>query len=388
MDSFTDGSMGSLMKSLTWILLSFCLQAGSALADEPQQKIGVFFGSYGDVSAPGEIEELFTTTLQDVDMVPLSRVTRFVIAKAGWLAGKSTITREYERIGYTKYRAISQEQADLVALKLRQMGLWAKGYTGFAFTFPHVDKGIAKAQHDGVNRLVVYYQGAQHSRVTSHIVFREVKNYLRLHPEWNVRVTAVTSFSDDPRFIDLLAASIQRRMDRSFAGVNPSDICIFLPLHGNYIKWLDMGDPSYRQMIYDVDAIKKRFAQSHVYYGFQNHEEIPLLTWTQPRDSDIVKQVAKDPCQHVIINGRTTFTIDNLETMYDEGVEQKEGIEELSQRAGQGKEVVVERMFNVEDGFANYLRDLTLDAMAGRGHTLDISKEPQIFPPSFVHPHE
>jgi ferrochelatase len=353
-------------------------------------KLGVFFGSYGDVDAKNEIYELVSSTLQDPDMIPLPRALTFIIANAGYVQKRKELEHEYAAIGgATRYRANSQQQADMVAQKLRAMGYDAKGYTGFAFTFPKVSEGLSKAQRDGVNRLIVHYQGAQHSRVTSHIIFRMVKEYLKKHPEWKVKVTAVTSFYDDPRFIDLLADSIQRRLDTTFRGASPEDVCIFLPMHGNIMRWINQGDPSYRQMMVDVEAMKSRFSQHPVYYGFQNHDELPMLKWTEPEHMEVLQnEVAKDPCTKVIINGRISYTIDSLETLYDHGVAEKELLIEEGLKNGIKKQVVVEKMFNTEESFAEFLKEKTVEALDGAGNLLEISEVDTIYAPTFKHPHE
>ncbi|MCX6131872.1 MAG: ferrochelatase, partial [Proteobacteria bacterium] len=367
--------------------LTLLLAPAKIFAEGPL-RLGVFFGSYGDVDASNEIEELITSTLSDRDMVPLPAILRSLIAKAAWAFGQDKAKEEYRSIGKTNYRMISQQQADQVAGKLRESGYWAKGYTGFTFTFPHVAEGLKKAQKDGVNRLVVFYQGAQHSRVTSHIVFREVKNYLKFHPEWDVKVTAVSSFADDERFIDLVAQSIEDRRQLSFPNTPDEDLCVFLPVHGNYTTWIDQGDPSYRQMLFDIDALKQRFPLVDIHFGFQNHEEVPALQWTQPRVEDSIKELASAPCRKIIINGRVSFTIDNLETLYDQGVAQKKLIEDTALCYGKRKKVVVEPMFNLEESFVNYLKELSIEALSGQGNLIEISDLKEIFPPTFLNPHE
>ena len=363
-------------------LCGLALGSYKAFAEQSQMKLGVLFGSYGDVDSGEEAKELVTTTLQDPDMIPLPRAARFALANLGWIAKNRAIKAEYAAIGgKSNFRANSQLQADLVASYLKQKGFQATGYTGFAFTFPHIEPSLAKAQRDGINRLVVFYQGAQHSRVTSHIVFRNVKAYLKNHPEWRVKVTAVKSFSDDPRFIELMAASIQKQIQDNFPNTDPSDVCLFLPMHGNIMTWINQGDPSYNQMMAVMEKLKERFQDHPVYYGFQNHDEFPLLKWTQPKDADSAINVGLDPCRKVVINGRISFTIDSLETLYDHVIIQKDIIIKKAREMGMQKDVVVATMFNGEPDFARFLADLTIEALRGEGRLLEISEVDAIRPP-------
>ena len=81
------------------------------------------------------------------------------------------------------------------------------------------------------------------------------------------------------------------------------------------------------------------------------------------------------------INGRITFTVDNLETLYDEAIEQKEMIEEKARAAGKPKSVAVAKLFNTEPDFARFLSELTIEALRGEGRLLEISQVSAIKPP-------
>jgi ferrochelatase len=344
-------------------------------------KVGVFFGSYGDIDKEEEIRGLVTRTIRDKDMIPAPWLVRQFIAWQRWLTSNKEIKEEYHAIGGASHmRETSQRQADLVARKLEEKGLNAKGYTGFAFTFPFVAEGLAKAQRDGVNRLIVFYQGAQHSRVTSFIVFRDVQKYLKKHPEWKVKVTAVKSFSGDPRFIDLLTASIKERINSDFAEEPADNVCLFLPMHGNIMKWIEQGDPSYDQMMAVVEKLRQKFPENRVYYGFQNHDSYPTLKWTQPSVEIATKEVGRDRCENVIINGRISFTVDSLETLYDHAIGEKSDIEEAAREAGIEKRVVAEKMFNDEPQFTSYLAELGWEALQGKGDILPIERAPELKP--------
>ncbi len=335
---------------------------------EPNEKVGVFFGSYGDVDDPSEVEAFVKKTISDPDVVPLPRGVGGTIAALGWPFIAKGLYEEYKAIGNkTNMRASAQAQAEAVAAKLREAGTDAKAYTGFTMTFPFVEETLAKAQADGVDKLVVFYQGAQYSHVTAYIVFREVKKYLAKHPEWDVKVTGVRSFSGDARFVDLVTESIEQRMNTTYAGIPRKDICVFLPMHGNVMTWINRGDPSYDQMVTAVDKIKERFPESFMNYGFQNHDEIPLTKWTQPKDDDALIELAKQPCENVIINGRISFTVDSLETLYDHAIGEKEFLQQEIQKLGKTKNIVAEKMFNSEPGFVELMKDLTLEALLGQG---------------------
>lgn len=350
-------------------------------ADVSGEKVGVLFGSYGDVDKLDEVEGLVKNTLHDEDMLPLPWIMRQFIAYWRWFTDGEDIKSEYAAIGGgTNMRARAQAQADAVAQKLRESGLDASAYTGYAFTFPSVAEGLAKAQSDGVKRLFVYYQGPQHSRVTSFIVFRDVQRYLVEHPEWDVQAVAIKSFAKDQRYVDMVADSISSRLATDFAGEPGADVCIFLPVHGNILKWIREGDPYLDQVMYDINAIEKRFPDHPVYHGFQNHDMYAMTEWTEPGLDEALGIVAKDPCSNVIINGRVSFTVDNLETLFDHATESRDVLLEGHEGGGPKKKVTAEKMFNSDPVFVNLMASLALEAMEQKGDIQPIPRSPVLTP--------
>jgi protoheme ferro-lyase len=182
---------------------------------------------------------------------------------------------------------------------------------------------MAKIQADGITDLVVIDQGAQYSAATQEINLREVRKYLVAHPEFNASVTGIKSFSLDSRLTELIAKSIESSLKSQFADVSQNDVCIFLPVQGLPTSLPESSDPAIAQMKYIVEAMRERFPNNEVFSGFQNHGEFPGSAWTQPRSQDIAQQNGQnEKCANVLINGRFSFTVDNLETLFDQGVAQ------------------------------------------------------------------
>ncbi len=354
--------VGEVFVKISFMTACAMLFSTSALA--ATEKIGVLFSSFGDVDQAEEVEPFVKKTLGDPDVVPVPQFVKPILTRLGWKMSKKDVLAEYEAIGWaTHFRESSQKQAQQVASIMRERGYDALGYSGFTMTFPFIAETLGKIQHDNVQRLVIFYQGAQWSRPTSYVVYRETARYLAAHPEWNVRVTMVRSFSDDTRFRNLIIDDIQSRLNTDFLGVSPNDVCIVLPAHGNPTKYNDAGDPAYDQMLGVFAAVRKSFPQYKVFHGFQNHSELPGLTWTQPQMDEVMKSVGKDQCNNVLINGRTSFTIDSLETLYDHAIGEVADLHSVAPH----KRVLVEKMFNEELPFSTLMADLAVEAMQGKG---------------------
>ena len=328
-----------------------------------ERKVGVLFSSYGDIDKPEEVEGYIKAALKDPDVAPIPWFLKGLVANLGWLLEGKNVTKEYLVIGGSKYRATARAQADLVQQELIASGLNAKTYTGFVFTYPFIRETMAQIQADGITDLVVINQGAQYSKVTQGINIREVKSYLAKHKEYTPNTVAVKSFSDDTRFRDLVAKSIQQEISENFADVPASDMCIYLPTHGLPMALPENGDPAVSQMLSAYEDMKARFSGNLVAIGFQNHDELGTQ-WTLP-DSDVQAKWLADQadCPNILINGRISFTVDNIETMYDQNVQQRSVIEE----ARPGTKVVVAKSFNSDADFAKLMSTIAIEALNGKG---------------------
>ncbi len=364
--------MKRLMMIASVMLIAGCSSAspeGDDLATQQLalsgEKVGVMLSSYGDVDSPDEAKDFVRRCLMDPDVAPIPNFLRPLISTVGWWLDGRNIRAEYEAIGgAANLRARSTDLAQKVAQGMRAKGVNAFAYTGFDFTWPFIGDSLAKMQADGIQRFVIFYEGAQYSQVTQYINIRETRKYLKAHPEWKVNAIAVKSFSDDPRFLDYLGDSIEERVQSDFAQAPADKICVTLPMHGVPTYLPERGDPAVDQMMRAVDYVKNRFPQYLVDFGFQNHDEFPGSKWTQPRHDAAVEELAKNPrCENIIINGRVSFTVDCLETLYDHGIDEPEVIHKVNPNA----KVTVEPMFNSESRFVDFTRDLALEALAGQG---------------------
>ncbi len=349
---------------------AFSLVGARALAETrfDDKKIGVLIGSYGDVDDPGEARGLAVHTLEDPDVVPLPWLARVAIARLGWEMKKKSILEEYQAIGNkTGLRANTRAQAEGVALRLRATGLDARAYTGFTQISPSVEDALRQAQADGVEVLVVFYQGAQYSRATSYLVFRDTKKYLEAHPEWTVEVVAVRSFSGDQRFRDLLIHNTLTALDQGFPGARPEELCLFFPVHGNAMTWIERGDPYLDQVINLFYYVREGFPGSYVALGFQNHAELPIIKWTEPAWEDAADELVRQPCSKVLINGQGSFTVDSLETLYDHEIDMKNYISERAREQGREVAVINVPMWNDDAAFLDLLAQLAREALEFRG---------------------
>jgi protoheme ferro-lyase len=111
------------------------------------------------------------------------------------------------------------------------------------------------------------------------------------------------------------------------------------------------------------EDMKARFSENLFVVGFQNHSELGSR-WTLPDANEQAHWLAAAAdCPNVLINGRISFTIDNIETLYDENVHQRAIIAAAKPDA----QAVVQKSFNAEPSFVSFLALLVSDALNGVG---------------------
>lgn len=337
---------------------------------DASERIGLLFGSYGDIDdVDTELAPYIRKTLSDPDVIPLPWWLRQGIADVGWYWERGEMRKQYAAIGgRTGMRDLSKEQAAKVAQNLRDHGYDAYSYVGFTMTTPFVAHALEQARVDRIDKLFVLYQGAQYAKDTAQILFRHVRAYLAEHRDWHVQVIAIKSFSDDSRFIDLISRRIDQRLANDFAEYSSDNVCLFLTMHGNVTHLAEQGDPYLDQVMRAVAALKQRYAQLDVSFGFHNHEGMPGVRWSQPSNERALKDLAQKPCRAVLINGQISFTVDNLETLYHQVIEAPAALHaELRQRRSPAKQIVVEKIFNSDDDFVELMATLVIEADHGLG---------------------
>ncbi|MBM4253832.1 MAG: ferrochelatase, partial [Deltaproteobacteria bacterium] len=146
------------------------------------------------------------------------------------------------------------------------------------------------------------------------------------------------------------------------------DVCIFLPLHGLVDRLVKEGDPYVPQVMRVIDELKQSYGAHRVSYGYQNHDEIPFIRWTQPTTDKALAAVAASDCRGVLINGGVSFTVDSLETLYDHRVDEPARLAEEARRLGRvSPRIVVQPMFNAASDFVALMATIVREALVGQG---------------------
>jgi protoheme ferro-lyase len=368
--------------------LSVRLAGAQAVGDRAvsqQRKIGVLLTSHGDIDDPKkELRGYVREAVLRNPGLPLPSNVRPIVDAIGWPLQKPSLLSQYAATGPTRYDENSQKQARALEQALKDEGIEARAYVGYNFMSPNVEDAVRQMKEDGITDVVVFNQGAQDSVATMGESVHEVKDAIERLPDWDVRVSAVNSFSDDPRFRKLLADRLVEDAQKAFPGAAAKDVLIFLTSHGLPQHLIDKGDKATKQMMDAYDVIKADLVARgyQVEHGYLNDDFFPGAKWTSPKATVRAEQIVEDVTlgkreapKHVLLDGRLSFTVHHRATLFDANVEAREILETPRGPAWsrfRGAEVKLAPNFDGDPKFAALLAALTTEALAGKAKDMAV----------------
>jgi protoporphyrin/coproporphyrin ferrochelatase len=344
---------------------------------------GVLLASHGDIDSLAEVEAYIKTAYRKNDSIPFPSWFREITKQPAFIVTRNVVREQYKQIGPTHYRKNTQNQVNALTKAFENKDIKARAYAGFNFTHPFVEETMKKMQQDGVNRIVLINQGAQFSAASGGENIKDVKEYLKKHPEWEVDVHVVNQFSDDTRFRALLAKSIVDDVKRLFPEDNPEDVTILMGSHGMPLKTIAKGDPAVPQMQHLVKDLRKRLHNFDIYHGYLNDDFIPGAKWIGPEIADVAKQMNHKGIQKVMLDGRLSFTVHHRATLYDLDTVARLQLNKKPKAKKSSSLDVKDTKPNIQlapnfDGnpaFAEFLSELSQEAIQGKGDVFVIQNK-------------
>ena len=353
--------------------------AGGAKADGTRP-IAIFLPSHGDVDDFEEIEPYIRSAFLKNVGVPLPKTLRQLLQDPAYWLSRKMIEEQYAVIGPTRYRENAQLQMEALQRELDRRGVPARVYIGYNFMPSFIEETAAQMRADGVREIVVFNKGAQYSLATLGESIDELEHYLDENPEWEVKVTAVRQFSDDPRFIDLFEETLRRDVETHFAEIPPADVCILIASHGLPLRLIKMGDPAVDQMRATFAEREDRMAEFPLYHGFLNDDFFPGAEWVSPSAPDVAHEMRSVSCPAVLMDARLSFTTHHRATLYDLDVDAREILEEPDTLSDgitphplwSPAKVVLAEQWDDDEGFARLIADLSEEALRGEGDLIKV----------------
>lgn len=348
-------------------------------ADRSSPRIGILLTSHGDIDAFEEIESYIRSAFLKNVGVPLPKTLRELLEDPAYWLSRDLIEGQYDIIGPTNYRANAQLQLEALQAELDRRLLPAKVYIGYNFMPPFIEDTAAEMEKDGIKEVIIFNKGAQYSFATLGESIEEFEHYLAQRPQWDVEVTAVRQFSDDPRFVDLFVDRLERDIAHYFPKVPAADTCVLIASHGLPTRLINMGDPAVDQMRATFETLKQRLPKYPLYHGFLNDDFFPGAEWVGPSAPEVAHEMRTVSCPAVLMDARLSFTTHHRATLYDLEVDVRSILEEPDlQPTGEvhplytAPKVIFAEQWDADPKFASLLADLSEEALAGEGDLIEV----------------
>ncbi|NBO39464.1 hypothetical protein EBU99_12875 [bacterium] len=346
------------------------------------EKIALLFASHGDIDDfDKDLEDYIKVSFQKNVGIPLPLWSRKLVEEPAYRLSVKTVRDQYDQIGPTKYYEHSLKQAEAITQELSALIPGAKAYVGFNFSHPYIAETLEQMRKDGVTKFVVMNKGAQFSYASSGENMEDVLKYFHAHPDYDAEALGVAYYGYDPRFIDVMAKSIEDDIAKTFPGKNKEDVCIFLGSHG-LPQWLiNTGDSAITQMKRSVVELRKKFAGHKVYHGFLNDDFFPGAKWIHPSSSEVSPELVADGCKNIAMDGRLSFTTHHRATLYDMNVVARSYFEKESERLlSEGKisepiNAILLPNFDSNKEHAKLIAELTKETLELKGLSIYLKKK-------------
>jgi len=244
-----------------------------------------------------------------------------------------------------------------VAAILREKGLPVQAYVGFQHTPPLIAEAVRALIEDGVEHAIALVMTPYYSRLSVEPYFAEVGRALADTPQ-GVTVHPIPHWYHAPGFLDLMAARVHSTIeqagwsDQAEEGFRHNHLYLIFTAHSLPARVRRLDDPYIAQFQATAARLAARVEATQWSTCYQSASQTGE-PWLKPDILDALDQVASLGAHRVVVCP-TSFAADNLEVLYDIGIEAKRHAEKL------GMQYTYVSPFNALPAFAAMLAHVVL----------------------------
>ena len=133
------------------------------------------------------------------------------------------------------------------------------------------------------------------------LTYRQIRQYLKAHPEWQVSFVGLNGFTEQPGFIELLSSKLLHQINTAFPEVSPHALCVVLPSQGVPVETEASPGCGVARIRAAMKKLQSLLPGYNLTLVFTNHGEGHGGPWSAPSDKIKVPEIATDyPCSHVL----------------------------------------------------------------------------------------
>jgi protoporphyrin/coproporphyrin ferrochelatase len=259
-----------------------------------------------------------------------------------------------------RYRAIGggsplsrivEEQRAAVATELARRGTPVPVYAGMRHIEPRIGDIVRGMAADGVGRFAAIALAPQASSNAAGYR-RAVGEALDSLGEAAPQVEHVTSWHDQPRFIEVLATTTQEALERF---PDPSAVRVMFTAHSLPARVLAEGDPYPDELAATSRLVAAALGLDRYEFAFQSAGRTGE-PWLGPDLLDEIRRLSGEGVTEVVIRP-VGFVADHLEVLYDIDIEAQAVAREVGMRIERA------RSLNTDPVFIAGIADITQEAL-------------------------
>jgi ferrochelatase len=224
--------------------------------------------------------------------------------------------------GYSDFNAYTAEQADALGAELERRGLPMRVRCGYHHWQPYVRDVIAEMSADGVADIVILIMAPHQSSVSWDLYLRLVGEGIQQVGEQAPQVLGVVDpWWNGAGFIDAVSSRIDTAAETIGADLNAPDTGLLLTAHA-IPQPLSRTAPYCTQVQETAALVAQKLGVEHYTVAYQSQPSVSTIPWTGPSVEEAIAAFA-EAGKTKIVSSAIGFLCDNVEVLYDLGVEGK-----------------------------------------------------------------
>ena len=210
---------------------------------------------------------------------------------------------------------LTRAQAAALEARLNQAGTPVKTYIAMRYWTPTTADALKAMVADGIKRVVTLTLFPHYSCATTGSSEKELQRHLDM-PEWRNRFTVsrISSYPDDPLYLDAMADTVRRALERFDPGVRDRVVLLF-SAHGLPQKFIDRGNPYLEHIERTRQGILQRLAlPNREVLGYQSRTG--PVKWISPGTEEKLLELGREGVKEVLLVP-LSFVSDHIETLYE-----------------------------------------------------------------------
>jgi ferrochelatase len=291
------------------------MSTATAVAEPP---VGLLLFNLGGPGSLEDVEPFLINLFSDRDIIelPLGALLQPVVARIIARSRLPSVRENYRSIGGgSPQLALTRAQGEALQRRLRNSGHDVRMFIAMRYWRPTTNDALVAMRDAGIRRVVTVTMYPHYSCATTGSSERELQRHLD-RPEWRGRfeVSGVSSYYDDPLYLDAMTDTVRRALDSFPADVRDRVVLLF-SAHGLPQKFIDRGDP----YIDHIEATRRGILErlnvpNRQVLGYQSRTG--PVKWISPGTDEKIAELGREGVREVLLVP-LSFVSDHIETLYE-----------------------------------------------------------------------